>query len=184
MGKNLSTRQLTRRAELRYNRRMDTMVELYSPGEISRLEKKQKSWRIVFWTLAAAALAGCVGLCLHTRTANESAMERAVIALSVLVGWAEIYIRRFVIAETGHELAHARMLRAGDGAEAEGVLTVTKERLRIKNSVAVRIAVLEEGGRTTRLRVIESKVRALAPLSGQRVRLRIANGYIAGWKKP
>ena len=161
---------------------MNTINELYSPGDISRLEKKRRTWRLVFWTIALAALAGCVGLALHAHTANELQMEHAAIVLSAAAGWVDLYIRRFVIVDTRHEITHARMLMEETRQSCEGVLTVTRERLRIKNSVTVRMVQLDDHGSVRRVRVIESKAGVLSGLSGRRVRIYTANGYAAAWE--
>ena len=72
------------------------------------------------------------------------------------------------------------MLLSGEGAVYEGVLTVTKERLRIRNSVTIRLVTLEEDGKPRRLKVIETRTARLAALEGRTVRVRVVNGYIAG----
>ena len=162
---------------------METINELYSPEEISRLEKKRKVWRAVFWCVALAALAVCAVLALLTRTANELQMRRLAILVSIAAGWADLYIRRFVIADTGHEITHARMLLDSERETCEGVLTVTKERLRIRNSVAIRMVHLDDHGTVRRIKIIETKAGELAELNGVRVRLCLANGYAAAWEK-
>ncbi len=162
---------------------MKTINELYSPEEISRLEIKKKKWRAVFWCIALGALAGCVGLALGTRTANEPQMQRSAILLSTAAGWVDLYIRRFVISALGHEITHAGMLLESERQSCEGVLTVTKERLRIRNSVTIRMLQLENGGKPQRVKVIETKVGALEALNGRRVRLWTANGYAAAWEE-
>lgn len=162
---------------------MKALHELYSPEEISRLENKRKRWRIVFWCIAGAALAGCVGLCFLTRTANEPQMARAAILLSIAAGWTDLYIRRFVVAAAGHEITHARMLLETERDAWEGVVGVTSERLRIRRSVSIRMVRLEDAGQTRRLKVIEEKAGALAALDGKRARIYTSNGYIAAWEE-
>ena len=161
---------------------METIRELYSPEEISRLEKKRKNWRLAFWRIAALARAGGVWLCFLTRTANEPQMERAAIVLSIAAGWVDLYIRRFVIAAAGHEITHARMLLETERETCEGVVDVTAERLRIRNSVSIRTVKLTDAGQARRLKVIEEKAGALAAVNGKRLRLYTANGYIAAWE--
>ena len=178
----MSTAQLTESAADGYNQAMELEM-LYSPEDISRLEKKRRMWLAVLAVVAGGALLTCVGLCLATNTANAPQMERAVIVLSGAAGCVGLYLRRFTAADTRHEIDHARMLLRDEGTEHTGVLTVTKERLRIRNSVTIRMIELEEGGKKTRLKVIESRVRRLMPYEGRTVRLRVVNGYIAGVMK-
>lgn len=157
------------------------MEMLYSPEEILGLKKKKRIWTATVLTLAVGAFLGCVGLCLAADTANADRMERTVIVLSGAVGCLCLYLRRFIVEETGHEVGHAQMLLQGDDAEEiAGVLTVTKERLRIINSVTIRLISLDEDGKPRQLKVIESRVSRLAPYEGRAVRVRVVNGYIAG----
>lgn len=157
------------------------MELLYSPGEILGLKKKKRIWAAAVLILAAGAFLGCVGLCLAADTVNAERMERSVIVLSGAAGCLCLYLRRFIVAETGHEIGHAQMLLQGDDAEEiAGVLTVTRERLRIVNSVAIRLVSLDEGGKPRQLKVIESRVSRLMPYEGRTVRVRVVNGYIAG----
>ena len=179
MGKNLSTAQLTGQGRVGYNQAMDT-GSLYSREDIRRLEKKKRLWTAALCIIAGAAFLACVSLCLLTNTANAERMERAVIALSGGAGCVCLYLRRFTVADTRHEIDHARMLLSGEGAVYEGVLTVTKERLRIRNSVTIRLVTLEEDGKPRRLKVIETRTARLAALEGRTVRVRVVNGYIAG----
>ena len=179
MAKNLSTAQLTGGGTFGYNQAMETEL-LYSPEDILRLEKKKRIWTAVLAVIAGGALIACVTLCLITRTANAAQMERAVIVLSGAAGCLCLYLRRFAVAETGHEIAHAEMLLRDESAEYDGVLTVTKERLRIRNSIAIRLVSLTEGGEVRRLKVIESRAKRLSAYEGRTVRLRVVNGYVAG----
>lgn len=156
------------------------IAPLYSPEDIRRLEKKKRRWTAALYIIAGAALVTCVALCLLTGTANAERMERAVIALSGGAGCVCLYLRRFTVAETRHEIDHARMLLGGKGDEYEGVLSLSEERLRIVNSVAIRLVDLEENGKPHRLKVIETRVPRLASLESRAVRVRVVNGYIAG----
>ena len=159
------------------------MQMFYSPEDISRLEKRKRLWIAVLAIVAGGALLTCVGLCLAANTANAPRMERAVIILSGAAGCVCLYMRRFTVGDMRHEIDHARMLLRDHGTEHTGVLTVTAERLRIKNSVTIRLIELEEGGRKTRLKVIETRVKRLALYEGKSVRLLAVNGYIAGVAK-
>ena len=153
---------------------------LYSPEDLRRLEKKKRMWTGLLAFIAGAALLTCAALCLMTTTANAPRMERSVIVLSGAAGCFCLYFRRFAVAETQHEIDHARMLLHDEGTEYAGTLSVTRERLRIRNSVTIRIVTLDEAGKSRRLKIIETRVKRLAPLEGRAVRVRVVNGYIAG----
>ena len=159
---------------------METNGKLYSPEDIRRLEKKKRNIAAVLWVMAAGTLAVCVSMALLATTATAAAMERCVILLSGGLGCVWLYIRRFAAEETDHELAHARMLSGGEAEAVRGKLTVTEERMRIRNSITFRTVLLEDEGRLQRLKVIESRVKALRPLEGRHVEANVVNGYIAG----
>ena len=163
---------------------MENIEKLYTPEDIRRLEIKKRRWKTALYIIAVGALSVCIALCALTRTGNAAQMEKAVIVLSALAGWLCLYIRRFPVKDTGHEIDHARMLLEGNGEVLSGELTVTKERLRIKNSITFRTVMLNAPGKSLRLKVIESRVRRVSALEGRPVRVEVVNGYIAGIGAP
>lgn len=175
----MSTAQLTAGDAVGYNQDMETFA-LYSPEDLLVLEKKKRLTAAALAVIAGGGLVTCVVLCLCAGTANADVMEKATIAVSVIAGWVCLYLRRFSLADARHEIDHARMLLHGEGEIFTGVLTVTKERLRITNSIRIRIVTLDRDGKTMRLKVIESRAARLEALNGRRVRVSIVNGYIAG----
>lgn len=162
---------------------MENTQELYSPRDIARLKRKNNIEKVVVWLIAAAVLAVCVLLCVNTTTANAVRMEYSTIAVFTVAGWVDLYLLRFAVAYGRHEIQHAEMLRAGEREELRGVLAVTKERLRIRNSVSIRIVTLEQDGQARRLKVIESRVRQLERLAGRETALYVANGYVAACRE-
>ena len=163
---------------------METTEKLYSPGDIRRLEIRKRRWKAALYIIALGALAVCVTLCFLTRTSNAARMEKAVLVISALAGWLCLYIRRFPVQDAGHEIDHARMLLDGKGEVFCGTVTVTKERLRIKNSITFRTVVLDAPGEAVLLKVIESMVPRITALEGRPVRAEVVNGYIAGIGAP
>lgn len=159
---------------------METIRDFYSPEELSRLKNKiKREWVWVFGT-AGLTLAVCVLLCCLTNTANWRRMELAVIAVSTLGGWITIYRRLFGLQDSRHELQHAEYLRDEPRETLRGRLTVTRERLRIKKSIRIRILELDDGKQVRRLKVNETRVKALRPYDGKTVTVSLAGGYVAG----
>ena len=159
---------------------METIQKLYSPEDLPRLEKKIKRERVLIWAVAGLTLAVCIVLCCLTDTANAEKMELAAILCSTVGGWVVIYRRLFGLLEGRYELQHARYLLEETPTALRGQLRVTKERLRIKNSIRIRILLLEDGGEIRRLKVNETRVKALRPWDGKRVTVALAGGYVAG----
>lgn len=159
---------------------METIQDLYSPEELSRLEKKIKRERAWVFGVAGLTLALCVLFCCLTTTANYEKMELAALITSAVGGWVVIYRRVFGLQEARHELEHARYLLEAPRTSLRGRLTVTRERLRIKNSIRIRILQLDDGERVHHLKVNETQVRALKDLDGKTVTVSLAGGYVAG----
>lgn len=159
---------------------METIRDLYSPEDFPRLEKKIKRERV--WVIGGAGLTllVCVLLCCFTTAANWRQTEPAVIAVSTLGGWFTIYRRLFGWKESRSELRHAQHLREEPRQLLRGVLTVTKERLRIKNSIRIRILRLDDGETVHRVMVNETRVKALKDYDGREVTLSMAGSYLAG----
>ena len=159
---------------------MDTIQKLFRPEDLSRLENKIKRERAWIFGLAGATLALCVLCCCLTTTANAEQMELAAVSISTVGGWLVIYRRLFGLQETRYELQHAQYLSQEHEELLRGRLTITKERMRIKSSIRFRVLLLEGGGETRRLKVDESRVKALKPWDGETVTVALAGGYVAG----
>ncbi len=155
------------------------MHELYSPDELGRLEKKAKRAGLAAAGIAAAALTACVLLCCLTSLDNAASMERATVAVSILGGWSVIYLYNTPVLNLRRELGHARMLLEGERETLEGVLELSKDRMRIRGSIRFYALTLTDGTETRRSKVIAERAGQLRALSGRRVRLYTVNDYAA-----
>ncbi len=162
-----------------YNQDMEA-IEFYRPEDLSRLKQKEKRERAWVWALGGLTLLLCVLFCCLTTTANANRMELVTLICSCLGGWLVIYRRVFGVQEARHEREHASYLLSAERSTVRGKLTVTKDRLRIRDSIRIRILLLEDGKKTQRLKVNENKVRDLRPFDGKTVTLTLAGGYVAG----
>ena len=159
---------------------MDTIRDFYRPEDLTRLKKRYRRERVAVWTLAGVTLGLCVLFCCLTTTRNAPRMELATLITSCLGGWLVIYRRVFGMQDARHEEQHARYLLEAPRTSLTGRLSVTKERLRIKDSIRIRILELDDGQKQQRLKVNETQVRALLPYDGKTVTLSLAGGYVAG----
>ena len=164
-----------------YNTDMNIMKELYSAGDIRRLENSIKGIRRILFVLGGAALAFCILLCCRTDTANAERMEIIVICVSIGAGWILLYLRRFVLIEQRHELSHAQMLQESERETICGKVEVSAEKLRIKNSIPFRNVTVETEREPRRVKVIETRVKELKK-AGKELELQVANGYIAAYR--
>jgi len=160
---------------------METRLDLYCREDLPRLKRNIKIQRALVWILAGGTLALCVLFCCLCNSRNAIQMERAAILTSTVGGWLVIYRRLFGLQEAKYELQHAEHLVETPTTSLRGTLTITRERLRIKNSIRIRILLLDDGQRVHRLMVNESRVRLLErELTGDPVTVRLAGGYVAG----
>ena len=130
---------------------MGTQRDFYGPADLGRLDRKIRRERLAVWGLAALTLGLCVLFCSLTTTRNAGRMELYTLVTSCLGGWIVIYLRVFGLQESLHEREHARYLMRSERKTVRGKLGITKERMRIKNSIRFRILTLEEDGKTQRL---------------------------------
>ena len=156
------------------------IVELYDDTAMTRLKRRIRRWRGSLWALAAGALAVCVWMIVHTGTANAARMELTVIGISTAAGWIVIYGGIFGVSAARRELAHANMLRREERQVVSGDITVTNERVIIRNSITARRVEVYTDGQTRRLLVCETRAEALG-LAGAAV-LYTAHGYVAAYE--
>ena len=177
----MSTPPLTARTSARYTVAMKTH-ELFTDADIARLERSLRVYKAAAAILAGAGLAVCVLLCCLTETANAERMERTVMTVSALVGWAVITLKLFAADETGRTLGHARMLRQAERVRLAGGVTAPGDRMRIRKSIAFRPLRSESDPRPD-LKVIDCRAAALAGARDRIAAVWVANGYIAAWEE-
>ena len=156
------------------------IIELYSDGDLARLERRVNAWRLALWILVLAALTACVTLIQLTTTGNAAGMERAVIVTSTLTGWVVIYGSTYIVTAGKRELGHARMLREEERQRVEGPVTVTRERIVIRGSITARRVETPTGEGRRRLLVCEGRAAALAAAEVSAVYT--AHGYVAAYE--
>ena len=162
---------------------MNTMIPLYGPEDLRRLDNRIRFTRCLCWALGLAALAVCVTMCCLTTTGSAGRLELCCIAVWTLAGWVVLYLRRFTVAEARLERQHAEMLSRGEAPETlRGRVTVTAEKLRIVGSIRITIVLLENESGTRRLKVCTSRARKLRE-AGEKLTLYLSNGYIRGYSR-
>jgi hypothetical protein len=162
---------------------MDTKRELYSRQDIKRLEKTSKRAALAALLIAAATLLLCVLFCCLTDIDRAAAMEKAAVLCSIVGGWIVIYLRNWPVKELRAECGHAQMLLEGERETIEGVLALSKQRMRIRGSIRFYPLTLTDGNETRRSKVIASRAEVLRAMEGKRLRLYAVNGYVAAWEE-
>ena len=162
---------------------MDTIIELYSRQDLERLKKKTKRAGRAALLIAAATLAVCVLLCCLADRHSLALMEKIVTAVSVLGGWTVIYLYHHLVKERRWELGHAQMLLEGERSVLEGVIEVSKERMRIRGSIRFFPIALTDGEERRRSKVIAERAERLRAENGKKLRLYVVNGYVAAYEQ-
>ena len=164
-------------------RMMEKLHELYGRQDIERLETKYRRAKRIAALLGGAALLLCVLFCCLTDRRNAALMERLTVGASVLGGWLLIYLRVNTIADLRHEITHAKMLLEEERTAVEGVLSVSRERMRIRGSIRFFPLTLIEGDERHRSKVIAARAETLRAENGNRLRLYVVNGYVAAFEE-
>ena len=162
---------------------MNTINELYSRQDLKRLEKKTKRAGWAAALIAALTLAVCVLLCCLSNRHTAPVMEKTVTGLSILGGWTVIYLYHHLVKELRWELGHARMLLEEERSVLEGVIEVSKQRMRIRGSIRFFPLVLTDGDERQRSKVIAARAELLRAENGKRLRLYVVNGYAAAFER-
>ena len=160
-----------------------TVHELYSSGELAQLEQRARRALAAMIAVAAGTLAGCVALCCLIGRFDAALLEKAAVALSILGSWVVIYLGNNTVRDRKHELTHAKMLLEGERETLEGVLAVSKQRMRIRGSIRFYALTLTDGEETHRSKVVAARAPLLRAQEGKRVRLYVVNGYAAAWEE-
>ena len=97
-----------------------SVVELYSPQRLARLDRRRRVVKRLLWALALAALAVCVFLTSRVNTHNIYKMLLSCICVSVGTAWIIIYFGTYMVRDAGRELEHAAFLAEGERELVEG----------------------------------------------------------------
>lgn len=155
-------------------------ADLYSGEDIRALRRGIARRRAAAAIVAGIGLCVCAILAATVTTENAGRSEIVCISVSTVAGWIAIWLAFISASAMKRELAHAEMLNSSERTEYAGTVTVTDEKLRIIRSIPIRIVtVTDEGGKTARLKVIESRAQALGQAGADAVYA--ANGYVAAY---
>lgn len=157
------------------------MRALYGEKELAALYRHLSRWRRGVIALGTAALAANILLMVFTDTLNAPYTELAAVGVSTLAGWIMLYGILFKIQPYRREAAHALFLAKGPVEQAEGVLTLTDDRVKIAKSITARRVEVAGAEGTRRLLVCDTRGTALAEAAPRRVY--VVHGYVAGWEE-
>ena len=159
---------------------MNTLTELYTPGALERLRRKNKLRALVLAALACAVLLVCVCLCARIETLNARDMLYRIVAVSTLGGWLVLALWLNVLQPSRREAAHQAHMLSGERETDAGVLTVTKTWLDIPRSAPLIRVELRDGERVRHISVSPKKA-ALLPV-GRRVKVWTVYGCVVAWE--
>lgn len=160
----------------------DTVVELYHPERLAKLERRRQFVKYLLWVLAFAALGVCVYLTAHVTTRNYYHMLLTCICVSVGAAWLIIYLGTFVVRGGRQEIEHAAHLADGRREAVTGRVTVEKRKVRIRNSITLRKVRVDTDKGPVSLSVHIDKADQLKK-AGERLTLYAVHGYVVAYQK-
>lgn len=158
-----------------------SVVELYSPQRLARLDRRRRVVKRLLWALALAALAVCVFLTSRVNTHNIYKMLLSCICVSVGTAWIIIYFGTYMVRDAGRELEHAAFLADGERELVEGRVVPLKLKVRIRNSVTLRKIRVETETGNRDLSIDIEKAPQLRR-AGEYLRLYVSHGYIVAYE--
>ena len=132
---------------------MENIVELYSLEENSRLKKKIKIWTVLLGVFAFLSIAACIVLLCLTNTENVKRMMISVIVISSVAGCVAIYVAFNVISATARKVAHSDIMLSESREIIYGTFTVSKYKVKIKNSITVKHVFVRNGQNMKRVNI-------------------------------
>lgn len=158
---------------------MSKRNDLFDSVSFARLKRKRNVCVTAAALIGGLALLCCVLLCVFTRTGNARSMEVSAILTSTVGGWIVLSLLMFPVADAGHELRHAAMLREGPEETVRGALALEPGTMRIKGSIRFRSGRVRTEDGERRVKVCASAAAALP--QGRELTFTVVNGYIAAW---
>lgn len=132
---------------------MENIVELYTLEENSRIKKKIKIWTAVLGVFVFLCLAACIVLLCLANTENMNRMLVAVIVISSVGGCVAIYVAFNVITAAARKVAHSDIMLSESREIVYGSFTVSKYKVKIKNSITVKHVFVRNGQNMKRINV-------------------------------
>lgn len=156
----------------------ETVISFYSKEETIRAKQRAKRLKVLCVILAAAALTGCVLLCVLLKTKTEALYRLLITALSSLCSGACVCVYMLGIRPARAFYTHAEGLEEAEKEEAEGVLLPGKEYFSIPKSVAVCRVRLQQGEEQVLRLSVRADKEKLLPAPGTYLKITAARKYI------
>ncbi|MBR6185145.1 MAG: hypothetical protein IKQ41_02685 [Clostridia bacterium] len=157
------------------------MTDLYTADEAAKMKARAKRGKWTALGILALSTAACAALCFLVRTGSAHALFIAVLALSILGGWAAILIYALAASPAKVQAAHMENVLKGPAEEFSGMLRIGTETLQIPKSIAIRKACLDGGEEPVTLNV-NARYASRLPPDGSRVWVRAAHRYIFAYE--
>ena len=158
-----------------------SVIELFTPDRLRKLERRRTITKWILIVLAVAALAVCVVLTAQVNTRNIYRMLAYCICISVGTAWIILYFGTFVVRDGKRELEYAKHLSEGERTAVTGKVTLLKLKVRIRNSVTLRKVLVDTDKGPVNLSVQIDKAEKLRN-AGERLTLYTVNGFIVAYE--
>ena len=160
----------------------DTAIPLYTDRDLRQLRFWRRFWTWALPVLLVLALGAIIGLIVTVNRRNELRHELIAICISTLAGWITIYFSTFSIRGGKRELQHAETLSDGVPEVLRGRVRLTKERFRIRGSIALRKLEVETPDGVRRVSINATKVKRIKK-AGEHLVLYVVHGYVAAYER-
>lgn len=159
----------------------ERIIELYAPSALERMRRQKKALGIFLLAFAAMALAACILLCVKTNTRNIHVTMRWTILTSIVAGWIVIYFYVFGYRQKKREIAHGENVNHGERETLRGRVEITKQWVRIRDSITVRKVIVHMGSRERTVNLNSTRVRQLQK-AGENLILYVSHGYVTAYE--
>lgn len=160
----------------------NSVVELYAPERLEKLDRRRKTVKLLLLLLVLAALGVCIFFTARVTTRNYTQMLLRCICVSVATAWIVIYFGIYVVRDGRRELEHARHLAEGQRETVTGTVTVEKLKVHVRNSITLRKVRVDTEDGPVSLSVHIDKADQLKR-AGKRLTLYTVHGYVVAYRQ-
>ncbi len=158
------------------------MKKLYDEKGLERLKKSKKILTAVTLVTAAVTLAVSITLAATARTANMGRHEFLTMIVFIAGGWLCMTLYYWGISERKKESAHMEHMLEKTPEILTGTAELTRDWVRIPNSITIREVRFDDGERIRRLHLNRRFVKNF-PAGKTQMTLQVVSGYITGFQE-
>lgn len=145
------------------------MKQLYSVETAEKKEKSLKYLIILTVAVAVAAVASCLIICLNVTTANAFIMEIAAMIITIVAGWAVIFLLTNFVLYNKYLVMHYDNILTIERNRVVGELVVTKYKAKLGEVTAYMAQIKTGDNELIEALIFEGHYYELKKIKGRRV---------------